>query len=619
MFGYTREEAVKLDVGDLSQGEPPYTMDHARQWVRKAVEEGSQRFEWLAKRKSGELFWDETNLKHAVIGGQDRILAFVSDITDRKRAEDELRKHRDHLEELVKERTTELTIAKEQAEAANRAKSAFLANMSHELRTPLNAILGFTQLMRRDPTFPPTQQKNLHIMHQSGEHLLELLNDILEMSKIEAGRATFTESDFDLYRLLATLESMFATRAEEKGLHLGFECAPDVPQYIRTDERKLRQVLINLLGNAIKFTRAGSVTLRVSESASRVGESADRSCADSPTRLLFEVQDTGVGIAPEEMHQLFQAFTQTTSGQESLEGSGLGLALSRRFVQLMGGDITVESPPLNPLRQAQGKLPQREGSKGGPGSLFRFDIQATVVQASAVQARQPTRRVVGLVPGQGVYRILVAEDREASRALLVQLLTAAGFEVREATNGQEAIAVWQAWNPHLIWMDMRMPIMDGYQATQHIKSSVSNLQHLHRAADAVQVSPIPTIIALTAQAFEEERAAILAAGCDDFVRKPFREEDIFEKMAQHLGLRYVCEELDQPAGEPAPVALTPDDLAALPTGWIADLRQAARAGEAEQILELIEQIKKGHAPLAEDLAQLIYEFRFDKIVALTEP
>jgi PAS domain S-box-containing protein len=264
MFGYTREEVVKLDVGDLSQGEPPYTMDHAHQWVRKAVEEGSQRFEWLAKRKSGELFWTETNLKHAVIGGQDRILAFVSDITDRKRAEDELRKHRDHLEELVKERTTELTIAKEQAEAANRAKSTFLANMSHELRTPLNAILGFTQLMRRDLAFPPAQQKNLRIMHRSGEHLLELLNDVLEMSKIEAGRATFTESDFDLHRLLATLESMFAVRAEEKGLQLGFECAPDVPQYIRTDERKLRQVLINLLGNAIKFTHTGSVTLRVS-------------------------------------------------------------------------------------------------------------------------------------------------------------------------------------------------------------------------------------------------------------------------------------------------------------------------------------------------------------------
>jgi two-component system sensor histidine kinase/response regulator len=314
------------------------------------------------------------------------------------------------------------------------------------------------------------------------------------------------------------------------------------------------------------------------------------------------VQDTGVGIAPEEMNQLFEAFTQTASGQETLEGSGLGLALSRRFVQLMGEEIMAES-------------------QVGRGSVFRFDIRATVVQASVVQARQPTRRVVGLAPGQGVYRILVAEDREASRALLVQLLTTAGFEVREAANGQEAIAVWQAWNPHLIWMDMRMPIIDGYQATRHIKSQIANRQHLHRAADAVQVYPIPIIIALTAHAFEGERAAILAAGCDDFVRKPFREEEVFEKMAQHLGLRYVYEELAQPAelaDELAPVALTPADLAALPANWVADLHQAAMAGEAEQVLELVDQVEAGHVSLSRALAQWVYEFRFDKIVALTQ-
>jgi PAS domain S-box-containing protein len=261
------------------------------------------------------------------------------DITERKQAEEELRAYREHLEELVKERTAELTIAKEQAESANQAKSIFLTNMSHELRTPLNVILGFTQLMRYDPAFPPSQQKNLHTIHQSGEHLLELINDILEMSKIEAGQATFTETDFDLYQLLATLESMFGVHAQNKGLQLHFECAPDVPQYIRTDERKLRQVLINLLSNAVKFTELGGVTLRV-----RLGDDQNLQS------LHFEVEDTGVGIAPEEMDQLFEAFIQTTSGREILEGTGLGLPLSQRFVQLMGGVITVESPPsISPI------------------------------------------------------------------------------------------------------------------------------------------------------------------------------------------------------------------------------------------------------------------------------
>ncbi|MFC1975439.1 PAS domain S-box protein, partial [Chloroflexota bacterium] len=569
--------------------------------------------------------------------GQSSGVTVVSrDITERKRAEEELKRHRDHLEDLVKERTAALAAAKEQAEAANRAKSAFLTNMSHELRTPLNAILGFTQLMERDATFPIKQRENLKIIGRSGEHLLELINDVLELSKIEAGRATFTETDFDLYQLLATLESMFGIRAQNKGLQLHFERAPDVPQYIRTDERKLHQVLINLLNNAVKFTEVGGVTLRVrlgddenlqslipnlsEPEPKRSRASASKSLHKKQEfhrlgpNLHFEVEDTGVGIAPEEMDRLFEAFTQTASGQEVLEGTGLGLPLSQRFVQLMGGDITVESPPSMP--------PIGGEVKGGAGSLFRFDIQvalpADVSEIEKYKAKIQ-ERVVGLVPGQRAadgapYRIMVVEDIEASRVLLVQLLTAVGFEVREAVNGQEAAAVWEAWKPHLIWMDMRMPVMDGYEATQRIKS---------QAQAQVGSWPVPVVIALTAHAFEEERVAILAAGCDDFVRKPFRETEIFDKMAQHLGLRYIYQDL-VPSAEPdsatqTQAGLTPADLADLPADWVAELRHAAARGRAKHITGLIEKIRPDHARVAEVLAVWGHEFRFDRIMALTEP
>ena len=315
-------------------------------------------------------------------------------------------------------------------------------------------------------------------------------------------------------------------------------------------------------------------------------------------KLVFEIEDTGVGIAPKEMDQLFEAFTQTASGQDVLAGTGLGLALSQRFVQLLGGDITVSSTV-------------------GKGSLFQFDIQVALpsdVSAIIKDRKSKTKnRVVSLAPGQrpvdsAAYRILVVEDREANRLLLVQLLTAVGFEVREAANGREAVAVWEAWKPHLIWMDVRMPVMDGYEATKRIKSLAG--------------AKAPAIIALTAHAFEEERAAILAAGCDGFVRKPFREAEVFDQMAQHLGLHYVYQDLapTELDGDVQPqVALTPSGLADLPADWVAELRHAAARGRDKHIDGLIEQIQPDHAHVAEGLKVLVYEFRFDRIMALTEP
>jgi two-component system sensor histidine kinase/response regulator len=297
----------------------------------------------------------------------------------------------------------------------------------------------------------------LGIINRAGEHLLDLINDVLEMSKIEAGRIELHENCFDLIRLLDNLEKMFRLRAESKSLELIFEIASDIPQYVKTDEGKLRSCLINLLSNAIKFTEFGRVTLQVRVDGSWfMVHSKEKSMNNEQSTmnnfcLYFEVEDTGSGIADEEIELLFEPFGQTETGRKSQQGTGLGLPITRKFVQLMGGDITLSSVV-------------------GKGSRFAFDVRMALADAIDVQTPQPQGKVVGLAPNQPDYRILVVDDRFESRLVLVTLLTSIGFSVREAENGQEAIALWESWEPHLIFMDMRMPVMNGYEAAKHIKA-----------------------------------------------------------------------------------------------------------------------------------------------------
>ena len=563
--------------------------------------------------------WDETDLGLTVIE------ALRSYQRDRKLAEQneairqvnvELQQLNVSLEQKVTERTVQLQQAKAAADAANSAKSEFLANMSHELRTPLNAILGFTQLMVRASSLPLTQQEYLGIINRSGEHLLTLINDVLEMSKIEAGRSTLNEEYFDLYRLLDSLEEMFRLKAEDKNLKLIFDCGPNTPQYIKTDETKLRQVLINLLGNAVKFTELGSVLLRVSVVSQ---SSAVEDKGVDSRRILFEVEDTGHGIAPNELHKVFTAFVQTATGQSSQQGTGLGLPISRKFVELMGGDITVKSHI-------------------GKGSVFSFDIRvdAEAYVAEALQVKQQSRRrIIGIAPEQPEYRLLIVEDRPENRLLLTQLLSSLGFSVREAENGQQAIAIWETFAPHLIWMDMRMPVMDGYEATRQIRAREMG-QWGNEAMEKIQSSPQdssrgdPTgcpsetqnlktvIIALTASALHEEKAIVLSAGCDDFVRKPFREDLVFEKMAHHLGVRYVYAPPSTTAQTQTPVELTSKALAMMPSAWTAQLYQAAVSVDNERIFHLLEQIPAASAPMAQTIADLVNNFRCDRIIDLIE-
>ncbi|HEY9728774.1 MAG TPA: response regulator [Chroococcales cyanobacterium] len=463
----------------------------------------------------------------------------------------------------TRRQSLELMKAKDAADAANRAKSRFLAKMSHELRTPLNAILGFSQMMTRSPSLSSEQHEYLEIINRSGEYLLELINDILSMAKIEAGQISLTENCFDLHGLLASLEEMFQLKANAKDLLLKVERTLDVPQYVQTDENKLRQVLINLLSNGIKFTSQGSVTLRAmgNDDASveretqntRDAETSSTTLSASSTstpkyRLVFQVEDTGCGIAPNELPTIFDPFVQTKTGRQSMQGTGLGLAISQQFVRLMGGDISVSS-------------------QLGHGTTFTFDIQVCLVASVQEKTISTTQRVLGLQPNQPNYRILVVEDVRVNRRLLVKLLGAVGFEVQEAENGQQGIDAWERWQPHLIFMDMQMPVMDGYEATKEIKKAQARkllakrgetqdeksldsgfkLQNReHQTDDPLHplslTNPTSTvIIALTASAFEEQRLAILEAGCDDFLRKPFREEQLFEKIAHYVGVRYIYE------------------------------------------------------------------------------
>lgn len=462
----------------------------------------------------------------------------------------------------------ELRIAKEAAESANRAKSTFLANMSHELRTPLNAILGFAQLMERDTTITTRQRDFLGTINRSGEHLLTLINDVLEMSKIEAGRVVVMPVPCNLYRLLQAAEEMFQVRAAAKQLSLVFTLAPDLPQFILIDEGKLRQVLINLLSNAIKFTDTGRVVLRASYTSNQ---------------LEFEVQDTGRGIASDEFEHLFQPFVQTSSATQIKEGTGLGLTISRQFVQLMGGDIEVQST-IN------------------VGSTFRFTVAAMITEPFETTVSVPNRQVQRLAANQRTYRLLAVDDRAENCDLLRNLLGDVGFEVRSCVNGQEAIAQWQAWQPDLIWMDMRMPVMDGYEATQRIRQ--------------LEPSRKTKIIALTASAFEEQRSRILAVGCDDLVCKPFKEQLLFDKLAEHLGVEYVYAE--SVAEAVLTFNLQASDLQMMPIEWIVALQQAAIDADAELIAELVEEIPKANSELARGLMEMCDRFCFDEILELTE-
>jgi CheY-like chemotaxis protein len=427
--------------------------------------------------------------------------------------------------------------------------------------------------MLRDQDLTPRQCQYLGTINRSGEHLLALINDILEMSKIEAGRTTLSPSTFDLPILLKDLEMMFRVRTDEKKLSFSVEMIGDVPRYIVADINKLRQVFINVLGNAVKFTEGGGISLRVR---------ADREGATGPF-LRVEIEDTGPGISPDDQDKLFRHFEQTKTGQQAGTGTGLGLAISREFVRLMGGAITVNS-------------------QVGKGSVFVIQLPLKEGEARSVQAKNKPRHVLRLQPGQAKCRVLIADDVEDNRELLVQILGPVGFEIRLATDGEQAVKEFERWQPHLILMDFRMPVMDGHEAIRRIRA----------AAGGKELK----IIAVTASAMDENRQALLAIGADDFIGKPFREVELFEKIHAHLGIEYLYAEEPAAAAPEEATEVTPESLAGLPQDLIHLMREAVIRADLDQLLATIQEAEARGSGGVQGLRRLAEQFEYQKLLDL---
>ncbi len=511
-------------------------------------------------------------------GELEALLGVLNDITERKQLEENLQRAREH------------------AEAANCAKSTFLANMSHEFRTPLNIILGFTQILAyQDLT--AEQQENLATIRRSGEHLLTLINDVLDMSKIEAGQVTLQAGECHLYKMLSDLERMFLLLAREKGLTFAVNYPATIPRRISTDEQKLRQICMNILSNAIKFTQTGGISLRVwSSSVERDQQQPNQPsntetfpCPQPQIRLHFAIEDTGIGISSDDLEMIFEPFMQTETGQQMQGGTGLGLAISRKFIQLMDGNISVQSTL-------------------GQGTCFFFTLVVGIIASDEIAEEEEYQQIIGLAPDQPTYRILVVDDRIDNRRLLKDILTPVGFAVREACNGQEAIAVWQEWSPDLIWMDIRMPIMNGYEAASRIK--------------ALAQEAAPPIIALTTTAIEDqvqENDGSVNHGCDNVMYKPLLAHELFEVMESYLGVRYIyAEQHAHPLAQDPPPLLTPEIVVSLPHDWVHKMIYAATLGDVSVMTSLIDELKPTHPAEMAIMQPLVENFQFHELVMLLE-
>ncbi len=547
-------EIVNNAYVESVNNQKPYNMTHR-------LLMGDGRIKYVNERC--ETFYD-------AVGKPLRSVGTVQDITEQKQREDELRRYRDHLEDVVRDRTEELRLARDEAEAANKAKSAFLANMSHELRTPLNAILGFSQMMRQDSGLNASQQENLNIINNSGEHLLKLINDVLEIAKIEAGKLQLQNTTFDLHAMVRDVIDMMHLRAQQKGVQLDLDQSSEFPRYIRGDESRLRQILVNLVSNAVKFTDKGGVIIRLGLKN------------NARYHLLIEVADNGPGISAEDQKFLFQPFMQLPEGKMHL-GSGLGLSIVQQFVKMMGGSVSVESNP-------------------GEGSLFRVEIPLEAADREEVKrlGDESSGEIEGIASDQPKYRILIAEDQYDNQMLLSKLMTDLGLKVKVAENGEECVRLFQEWKPDLIWMDRRMPEMDGLEATRRIRDLPGGKE--------------VKIVAVTASAFKEQQSELLQAGMDGFIRKPYRFREIYHSLATQLGIKFIYR-TDTPLQDSVGELQSLQRLKDVSAEQRSELHAALESLDRVRINSAIDTIASDDADLGKILFQLAAKFDYPDILS----
>jgi PAS domain S-box-containing protein len=561
MFGYSAEEVLNRSLDDTIIPE-----DFRQEGIqlKQRIYTGEKTVqETVRKRKDGILLpVSVTGASVEINGRVAGVYAIYRDITDIKNAEEKL------------------LHSKEAAESANRAKSIFLANMSHEIRTPMNAILGYAQLMQKDSTLSPEQHRNLDIICRSGDHLLNLINDVLEMSKIEAGRIILHTETIHLTAFLEDIRRMFSLRTGAKGLVLEIICDETIPANIRVDGGKLRQVLINLLGNAVKFTDRGKISLRLAA----LGRNPFAEIPNFPEWMLhIEVEDTGVGIPTTDLEIIFQSFEQIDTGA-SREGTGLGLAITQEYVRLMGGEIRVESLP-------------------GKGSRFFFSIPVSDAAPEQEYPIPMAGSIVGMEPGQPVFRILIVDDNPINRDILKQMLERVEFVVREADNGIQCLELYREWHPHVIMMDIRMPGMDGVEATRRIRMEEGDKK--------------TAIIAVSASAMEEQRIAVMQYGADGFISKPFREQDVFRELQRFLGVRF---RYDRPPAQFVAVPATADtvDFDGIDPDLIRRIRLAIDGGYQDELLSVMNRIQAQQSETGRILRKLAEEYQYDQLLQILE-